>query len=109
MKKNNRPVYSTETGRIKEEKKKPQQQSNSGDGVARVRREVKGRRGKTVTTVTGIPLHGAELLALVKEMKQRIGGGGSLKDGVVILQGDHCDTVIKLLKEKNIDAKRSGG
>ncbi len=108
MKKNSKPVYSTETGRIKEESKKTHSGS-FGDGVAKVRREVKGRRGKTVTTISGIPLHGAELLALVKEMKQRIGGGGSLKDGIVVLQGDHCDTIINLLEDKGIKAKRSGG
>lgn len=108
MKKNSKPVYSTESGRVKEEKK-TKQSNNTADGVVRVRREVKGRRGKTVTSVTGIPLHGAELLALVREMKQRIGGGGSLKDGVVLLQGDHCETVIALLADKGIKAKRSGG
>ncbi|MGH1364726.1 MAG: translation initiation factor [Calditrichia bacterium] len=107
MKKNSRSVYSTESGRVKEEPKK--KKTEKSDGVVRVQREVKGRRGKTVTTITGIPLFGAELLALVKELKQCVGGGGSLKDGVVLLQGDHCDVVVKYLSEKGFNVKRSGG
>ena len=62
-----------------------------GDGIVRVRREVKGRRGKTVTTLSGIPLPEEELRALAGELKRRCGTGGSAKNGVIEIQGDHRD------------------
>ena len=80
-----------------------------GDGIVRVRREKKGRKGKTVTTLTGISLPEADLKALAKELKRRCGGGGSVKQGVIEIQGDHCDVLIEELERRDFKAKRSGG
>jgi translation initiation factor 1 len=80
-----------------------------GDGIVRVRREVKGRRGKTVTTVSGVPLPDSELRDLAAELKRRCGTGGSSKDGVIEIQGDHRDTLVKALEERGYTVKRAGG
>jgi translation initiation factor 1 len=80
-----------------------------GDGIVRVRREKKGRAGKTVTTATGIPLADRELADLAKSLRQRCGTGGTLKDGVVEIQGDHLEAVIALLREHGFEVKQSGG
>ena len=81
----------------------------SGDGVARVRREKKGRGGKTVTTVTGVLLPEAELRGLAKELRRHCGSGGTLKDGVVEIQGDHADKVALALEARGMKVKRAGG
>ena len=80
-----------------------------GDGRVRVRREVSGRKGKTVTAVRGVPLAEAELRALAKHIKQRSGTGGTVKDGVIEIQGDHVATVIEALRDRGYDAKQGGG
>jgi translation initiation factor 1 len=80
-----------------------------GDAVVRVRRETKGRHGKTVTTVSGIPLPPAELKALARDLKRRCGTGGSLKQGVLEIQGDHCQLLIQELRELGYTVKRAGG
>jgi translation initiation factor 1 len=80
-----------------------------GDGNVKVRRETKGRGGKTVTTVSGLALNADEMKALLSELKRRHGGGGAIKDGVIELQGDHCDSVIEQLAKRGIRAKRAGG
>ena len=81
----------------------------SGDGVVRVRRETKGRAGKTVTSIEGVPLSGAELSALAKDLKRRCGTGGSTKDGVIEIQGDHRDTLVAALEAEGYTVKRAGG
>jgi len=81
----------------------------AGDGVARVRREKKGRGGKTVTTVSGLPLAADALEDLAKDLRRHCGAGGTVKDGVVEIQGDHADGVLALLQERGIRAKRAGG
>ena len=83
--------------------------ADSGDGVVRVRREKKGRKGKTVTTLSGIPLPLQELKDLAKELKQRCGTGGAVKDGVIEIQGDHCDVLIEELRRRDFAVKRAGG
>ncbi len=80
-----------------------------GDGIVRVRRETKGRGGKTVTTLTGIPLPESELKALAKELKRRCGGGGAVKNGVVEIQGDHRDVLVEELEKRDFKVKRAGG
>lgn len=81
----------------------------AGDGVVRVRRETKGRGGKTVTVVTGIPLEDEPLKALAGELKRRCGSGGTLKDGTVEIQGDHADLLVAELAGRGYTAKRAGG
>ncbi len=80
-----------------------------GDGIAHVRREVQGRRGKPVTTIAGLPLPDNELRALAGELKRRCGTGGSAKDGVIEIQGDHRDELIPLLEARGWTVKRAGG
>jgi translation initiation factor 1 len=105
-----RVVYSSEHGRTepKNPRRAPREEP-SGDGIVRVRRELKGRRGKTVTTVTGVPLPGAELKQLAAELKRACGSGGALKDGVIEVQGDHRDALVTALEEKGFRVKRAGG
>ncbi len=87
----------------------PSETIAQGDDVVRVRREKKGRRGKTVTTLTGIPLPPDELKDLAKELKQRVGSGGAVKNGVIEIQGDHCDVLVEELRSRRYKIKRAGG
>jgi translation initiation factor 1 len=81
----------------------------AGDGIVRVQREKKGRKGKTVTTITGVALPADELRALAGDLKRRCGSGGSLKDGVIEIQGDHCSALIEALQALGHTVKRAGG
>jgi translation initiation factor 1 len=74
-----------------------------------VRRETGGRRGKTVTTISGVPLASDGLRELAAELKRRCGSGGSAKDGVIEIQGDHCDVLVAELRERGYQVKRAGG
>ncbi len=80
-----------------------------GDGQVRVSRESKGRAGKTATLVRGLPLNLIALSALAKKLKAACGSGGTVKDGVLEIQGDHCDKVLAILQADGFKAKRSGG
>jgi translation initiation factor 1 len=80
-----------------------------GDGVVRVRRETQGRKGKTVTTISGVPLPDDALGALAGELKRRCGTGGSAKDGVIEIQGDHRDVLVAELESRGYTVKRAGG
>lgn len=109
-------VYSTEIGQVCPNCNQPLDQCACGkdevapgDGIVRVRREVKGRKGKTVTTISGIPLAEDGLKELASDFKRRCGTGGSVKDGVIIIQGDHRDTLIPLLEDRGYSVKRAGG
>ena len=118
---NSRLVYSTETGKICPscqkpvadctcKKKKSGSQTNiKYDGIIRVQREVKGRKGKTVTTVSGFEINADEIKNLATQLKRRCGTGGSVKDGIIIIQGDHRDTLITELKNRGFKAKIAGG
>ncbi|WP_145130236.1 translation initiation factor Sui1 [Pseudomonas sp. URMO17WK12:I11] len=86
-----------------------QQGIPEGDGITRVRRESKGRGGKTVTTVTGVPLPPDQLKALAATLKRRCGTGGALKDGVIEIQGDHVQLLLDELTKQGFKAKKSGG
>ena len=101
---NSRLKYSTKTGRIcpkcqspisacrcKKKRTEPNSQKEP-DGIISIRGEVKGRKGKTVTTISGFALDDNSLKLLSKQLKQYCGTGGSVKDGMVIIQGDHRDT-----------------
>ncbi len=81
----------------------------TGDGVVCVRREVKGRGGKTVTAVMGLPLDADALAELGAELKRRCGTGGTAKDGVILIQGDHVVLLIAELEKRGYHVKRSGG
>ncbi len=78
-------------------------------GPVRVRRETAGRRGKAVTTVSNLPLDDAGLRELAAVLKKRCGVGGSAKDGVIELQGDHRPLVVELLRARGYDTVLAGG
>jgi translation initiation factor 1 len=109
-------VYSTELGRMCPACGQPltycvcrQARAPVGDGNVRVGRETKGRKGKGVTVIAGVPLGQAELQALATHLKRRCGSGGTLKDGVIEIQGDHRDLVVEELQKRGWSVKRSGG
>ncbi|EMP56135.1 protein yciH [Marinobacter santoriniensis NKSG1] len=109
-------VYSTEQGRMCPGCRNPMDQCTcgaserpSGDGIVRVSRETKGRKGKGVTLITGIPLGDKELKAFAKVLKGKCGTGGTVKDGVVEIQGDQRDLLVPLLEQKGWTVKRAGG
>ena len=79
------------------------------DGVVRVSRETKGRKGKGVTLVTGVPLGGIELADLAKQLKSRCGAGGTVKNGIIEIQGDHRDKVVAELQGRGWTVKKAGG
>lgn len=81
----------------------------AGDGIARVRLEKAGRGGKTVTAVRGLPLAPDALAALGKRLRAACGSGGTVKDGVIEVQGDHAERVIALLQGEKHVVKRAGG
>jgi translation initiation factor 1 len=110
-------VYSTDSGRMCPDCRQPLANCTCraapslprGDGVVRVGRETKGRAGKGVTLVRGLALEAAALAALGKQLKTACGSGGTVKDGVVEIQGDHVERVVQLLAAQGYPVKRSGG
>ena len=114
---NYRPVYSDETGRLCLKCGKPIKgcickksgTARAGDGIVRISRSTAGRKGKGVTIVTGVPLEGAALKELAKQLKQKCGSGGTLKDGVIEIQGEHRDQLIEELQKLGWTVKRAGG
>ncbi|HEX9813470.1 MAG TPA: translation initiation factor Sui1 [Myxococcota bacterium] len=110
-------VYSSGSGQTCPDCEKPiarcdcrkSPRAERGDGIVRIRREVKGRRGKTVTAISGIPLPEDELRALAGDLKRRCATGGSAKDGVIELQGDHRDALAEFLRERGYAVKLAGG
>ena len=82
---------------------------SGGDGIARIRRETGGRGGKTVTVVSGLNLDEAALVALSKRLKAACGTGGTVRDGVLELQGDHREQVATLLAKEGHKSKRASG
>ena len=107
MPKNSRLVYSTDQGRIKEPT--PSEKTPEGDGIVRLHRESKGRGGKGVTLVKGLPLKADELKTLAKELKQVCGTGGTVKDGVIEIQGEQREKLKPVLEKKGFTVKISGG
>ncbi|GAL26199.1 translation initiation factor SUI1-related protein [Vibrio variabilis] len=100
-------VYSTETGRIKEEKQKPERPK--GDGIVRIQKQTKGRKGKGVSIITGLDLDDATLKLLAAELKKVCGCGGSVKDGTIEIQGDARDKIKAALEKKGYTVKLAGG
>lgn len=107
MPKETRLVYSTETGRIKPDKET--EQHPAGDGIVRIRREVSGRKGKGVTTIAGLELSDTDLKKLAKNLKQLCGTGGSVKNGIIEIQGDHREKIRTLLEQQGHTVKLAGG
>ena len=81
----------------------------SGDGVVRLHRKVKGRNGKPVTLISGLPLAAVELKSLAKELKNKCGGGGSIEGKDILIQGDKRDRLKEVLESKGYQVKLSGG
>lgn len=100
-------VFSTDKGRIKPEKKKPA--APKGDGIVRVGRETKGRKGKGMTVITGVPLHPEGLKDLAKKLKQKCGTGGTVKGRTIEIQGDHRDQLVAELEQLGYTVKKAGG
>jgi translation initiation factor 1 len=119
-----RLVYSTGQGRLCPEctrpladcrcrRSKPAQPAaaaaHSGDGIVRIGRETKGRKGKGVTVIRGLPLAGDELAALATRLKKRCGSGGTVEAGVIEIQGDHRDLLLEELGKLGYTVRRAGG
>lgn len=110
-------VYSSEFGRMCPECSRPVAEcicrktrvTTAGDGIVRIRRETKGRGGKTVTVVSGVPLDSNAVKVLSVELKKLCGAGGALKDETIEIQGDHCEVVTRELERRGFRVKRSGG
>ncbi len=110
-------VYSTASGRMCPTCRQPMANCvckthmapPKGDGVVRVSREAKGRAGKGVTLIKGLALEPAALNEMGKQLKSGCGSGGTVKDGVIEVQGDHVDKIVQTLKEKGFSVKRAGG
>ncbi|MCL4683772.1 translation initiation factor Sui1 [Myxococcota bacterium] len=115
-------VYSSEHGRMcpacrrpasrctcRDPDRSPVLSKSAGKPVVRIGRETKGRKGKGVTVVSGIPLSGGALEELASQLKRSCGSGGTVKDGVLEIQGDHRDTLVVALEQHGWIVKRSGG
>ena len=100
-------VYSTDVGRIKEEKASVVR--SKGDGVVRIQKQTSGRKGAGVSVITGLDLSDEELKKLAAELKKRCGCGGSVKNGIIEIQGEKRDLLKQLLEQKGFTVKLSGG
>lgn len=122
MTKNSRLVYSTDRGRIKvadngdinsgpdsRQRKASKRKPEKSDGIVRVRRETSGRKGKGVTTINGLSLPENELKILLKQLKRNCSTGGTAKNGVIEIQGDHRDRVRDILSDAGYQVKLAGG
>ena len=100
-------VYSTETGRITPEEEKVQ--SPKGDGIVRIQKETKGRKGKVVCIVTGLDMEDAQLKLLAAQLKKVCGCGGAIKDGDIEIQGDNREKIKEFLTKQGHTVKLAGG
>ncbi|HET8909994.1 MAG TPA: translation initiation factor Sui1 [Ktedonobacteraceae bacterium] len=116
-----RLVYSTDSGRVTTcpncnlpfkqcRCDRPQQAtSKKSDGIVRIMRDRKGRGGKTVTVITGVQGSDEERTSLAQQLKKLCGTGGTVKDGLIEIQGDHCDKIQTKLSDLGYKVKRAGG
>jgi translation initiation factor 1 len=109
-------VYSTEGGRMCPTCRNPLAQCSCraasaprGDGIVRVSREKQGRGGKTVTVVRGLDVDADTLASIGRQLRSACGSGGTTKDGVIEVQGDHAERVVALLQAEGRTVKRAGG
>ncbi|XDF80045.1 stress response translation initiation inhibitor YciH [Aliivibrio fischeri] len=100
-------VYSTDVGRIKQEV--PKAERPKGDGIVRIQRETKGRKGKGVCVVTGLDMEDTQLKLLAAQLKKVCGCGGSVKDGDIEIQGDNREKIRDFLTKQGHTVKLAGG
>jgi translation initiation factor 1 len=105
---NSRLVYSTDNGRI-EQNKTTVTRSINKDGIVRIMRETKGRKGKGVSIISGLDLAPNDLKTLCSTMKKKCGCGGAVKDGLIELQTDNRDKIKQLLEQHKYNVKLAGG
>jgi translation initiation factor 1 len=104
---NSNLVYSTGIGKITPQR--PTQAKSKGDGIVRIRRETKGRKGKGVTTISGLDMDQAEIKALCSALKKTCGTGGAVKEGIIEIQGDNRDKIKAVLEKRGLTVKLAGG
>jgi translation initiation factor 1 len=109
MKRDSRVVYSTTDGDLRKARDPTLKERRADGGRLKVRREVAGRRGKAVTTASGVLVDDAGLKELAGKLKKRCGVGGSVKAGVIEIQGDHRDVVVEILKAEGYAPVLAGG
>jgi translation initiation factor 1 len=109
MKRDSRVVYSTTDGDLRKARDPALKQRQADGDRVKVRREVAGRRGKAVTTVSGVPVDDVALKELAGTLKKRCGVGGSAKNGVIEIQGDHRDVVVEILRAEGYRPVLAGG
>jgi translation initiation factor 1 len=110
-------VYSTAHGRMCPACSKPiaacvcrqKKAVSKSDGIVRVARETKGRKGKGVTVISGVPLDATQLKEFARQLKAMCGAGGTVHDGVIEIQGDHRDVLLQELKKRGWTVKLAGG
>jgi translation initiation factor 1 len=107
MNKNSRLVYSTDSGRIKQPSS-PSSSITPTDGIVRIHRETKGRKGKGVSLIKGLTLSDAELKNIAKHLKQKIGVGGSVKNAIIEIQTNDREIIKTLLEKEGHTVKISG-
>ncbi len=114
---NDKIVYSTEHGDLREDKDRGADKVKhvftkgpafKKDGVVRVQKESKGRGGKTVSAIYGLPLSEIAMVDMAARLKQKCGAGGTVKDGAILIQGDKVDMIIRLLLKEGFTVKRAG-
>ncbi|MBX5449668.1 translation initiation factor [Thermogemmatispora sp.] len=118
-----RLVYSTDSGEVThcpvchqpyrhcrcDSGSQPAASSAPSGGSVRVSRERAQRGGKTVTVIRGLPASQSELETLARSLKRLCGAGGTVKNGTIEIQGDHCDKILAHLQALGYRAKRAGG
>jgi translation initiation factor 1 len=109
MKRDSRVVYSTTDGDLRKARDPKLKERRSDGNRVKVRREITGRRGKAVTTVSGVPVDDAGLKELAGKLKKRCGVGGGVKDGVIEIQGDHRNVVLEVLTAEGYTPVLAGG
>ena len=107
--KNSKLVYSTEGGKVTPKKAAKEKTNLPADGIIRLMRQTKGRKGKGVTIITGLPLPPAELKKMARSLKQKCGCGGAVKNETIEIQGDQRDILEQELTRQGYTVKRAGG
>lgn len=108
MNKNSKLVYSTDQGRIKPETQ-TQIPRPPSDGFIRIQRETKGRKGAGVMIISGFDLGEKDFKSMAKKLKKLCGSGGTVKDGIIEIQGDHRTIIKEYLEKNNFKVKLVGG